>query len=462
LENKQLLGWDMLFNNWEKIIENGKTPKLKEVRRDILDILTTAIKAVDPYNTVKSRFDGNKILLSSKIIDTSDFKDIFLIGFGKASFGMAKAVCDSVKIKTGAIISNNSHQNMETYCVKTLIGGHPIPNENSLDSTEQILKIVKKCGKDDLLIVLISGGGSSLLCKPHVNLNDLQTTTDLLLKSGANINEINTIRKHLSYVKGGQLAAQANCNVVSFILSDIIGDPIDFIASGPTCPDSTTYHDAQNILKKYDLWMNVPGSIRKEIENGIEGKILETPKKDSSFFSNVNNIIVANNEIACKTAEKKAKDLGYYTMLLTTQLEGEAKEVGKYLVEKAINYSIDVEKMVFIAGGETTVMIKGKGKGGRNQEMVLGSVKELSDNDVVFSSFATDGIDGVSDAAGAIADRFTLSKAKELKLDPNDYLNQNNSYEFFKLLDDLLKTGPTGTNVMDLQILIKIKNNYIK
>jgi hydroxypyruvate reductase/glycerate 2-kinase len=462
LENKQLLGWDMLFNNREKIIENGKTPKLKEVRRDILDILTSAIKAVDPYNAVKSRFDGKKILLDSKIIDTSDFKEIFLIGFGKASFGMAKAVCDSVKIKAGAIISNTSHQSIEKYCVKTLIGGHPIPNENSIDSTEKILKIVKKCGKDDLLIVLISGGGSALLCKPRVNLQDLQITTDLLLKSGANINEINTIRKHLSYVKGGQLAALANCNIVSFIISDIIRDPIEFIASGPTYPDSTTFNDTKIILKKYDLWMNVPPSIRKEIENGITGKTPETPKKDASIFSNVNNMIVANNEIACETAEKKAKELGYHTMLLTTQLEGEAKEVGKYLVEKAINYSTDVEKMVFITGGETTVTIKGKGKGGRNQEMVLSCIKDLSDNDVIFSSFATDGIDGVSDAAGAIADRFSLSKAKELKLSPDEYMNDNNSYEFFKLLDDLIITGPTGTNVMDLQILIKIKNNYIK
>ena len=446
----------MLFKNRKQIIENGQTPLLKEVRKDILDILSSAIEAVDPYNAVKSRFDGNRIVLNSTIIDTFDFKNIFLIGFGKASFGMAKAVCDSIKIKSGAIISNNPTQNLKTNCVNTLIGGHPIPNEDSINSTEQILEIGKKCGKDDLLIILISGGGSALLCKPRVSLKDLQITTDLLLKSGANINEINTIRKHISFVKGGQLAAQANCNIVSFIISDIIGDPIEFIASGPTYPDSTTYHDAKNILKKYNLWIKVPLSIRKVIESGITGLIPETPKKDDSLFSNVNNMIVANNEIACKAAEKKAKDLGYHTMLLTTKLEGEAKDVGKFLVEKANNYSIDVDKMVFIAGGETTVTIKGKGKGGRNQEMILGSVKELSDNDVVFSSFATDGIDGVCDVAGAIADGFTLSKANKMKLDPNIYLNDNNSFEFFKLLADLLKTGPTGTNVMDLQILIKI------
>ena len=451
----------MLFKNRKQIIENGQTPLLKEVRRDILDILTSAIEAVDPYNALKENFDGNSIVFNSKIIDTADFNDIYLVGFGKASIGMAEAVCNSIKIKSGAIISNDYNQNLKTKHIKILIGGHPIPNEDSINSTEQILEIVKNCGKDDLLIVLISGGGSALLCKPRVNLSDLQKTTDLLLKSGANINEINTIRKHLSYVKGGQLATQANCTIVSFIISDIIGDPIEFIASGPTYPDSTTYHDAKDILKNYNLWMKIPQSIIEIIDNGITGKIPETPKKNDSLFSNVHNLIVANNEIACKTAEKKAKDLGYQTMLLTTQLEGEAKDVGKYLVEKAKNFSVNVEKMVFIAGGETTVTIKGKGKGGRNQELVLGSVKELSDNSLVFSSFATDGIDGVCNAAGAIADKFTLSKANKMKLNPDDYLDDNNSFEFFKLLDDLLKTGPTGTNVMDLQILIKIKNNYI-
>ena len=447
----------MLFKNREQIIENGQTPLLKEVRRNILDIFASAIDAVDPYNAVKSKFDGNNIILGSKLIDTSDFKNVYLIGFGKASVGMVKAVCDSIKIRSGAIISNNSCENMQTYCVNTLIGGHPIPDKNSIDSTEQILDIVKKCGEDDLLIVLISGGGSALLCKPQVRLNDIQITTDLLLKSGANINEINTIRKHLSFVKGGQLAAQANCTIVSFIISDIIGNPIEFIASGPTYPDSTTYYDAQNILKKYDLLMKVPPSIRNVINNGIAGIIPETPKKDDSVFSNVYNLIVANNEIACITAEEKAKKLGYQTILLTTQLEGEAKDVGLYLVEKAINYSIHENNMVFIAGGETTVTIKGEGKGGRNQEMVLSSIKKLADSDIVFSSFATDGIDGVCNAAGAIADAFTLSRAKKKKLNPNNYLNDNNSFEFFKSLGDVLITGPNGTNVMDLQILIKIK-----
>jgi len=203
--------------------------------------------------------------------------------------------------------------------------------------------------------------------------------------------------------------------------------------------------------------MKLPSSVRKIVEDGAKGKIPETPKKDDPVFDNVFNFVVANNKIACRAAKDKVEELGYKTMLLTTSLDGEAKDVGRYLAEKATNYLTDAKKMVFISGGETTVTIKGSGKGGRNQEMVLGSVEELANKDVVFSSFATDGIDGMCDAAGAIADAYTLMRALKKDLDPNRFLNENNSYEFFKNLDDLFVTGPTGTNVMDIQILVKIR-----
>ena len=446
----------MLFKNRDKIIENGQTFQLKEARKDILDIFSSSIEAVNPYYTVKSKFRDNKIVFRSKTFDTSEFKNIYLVGFGKASVGMAKAVCDSINVKAGAIITNKSFQNTEINCVDILEGGHPIPDKNSIDSTKKILDIIKKCNEDDLLIVLISGGGSALLCKPRVNLDDIQITTDFLLKSGANISEINTIRKHLSFVKGGQLAALTKCTIISFIISDIINDPIEFIASGPTFSDSTTFSDAQDIIKKYNLWLKVPPTIRDVIGNGIVGKIPETPKKGDPVFTNVFNFLVANNDIACNSAEEKAEELGYKTMIVTTHLEGEAKEVGKYLVDKAINYLTNSKKIAFISGGETTVTIKGKGIGGRNQEMVLSGISELADKDVVFSSFATDGIDGKCDSAGAIADSYSLSRANKLGLDPISFLEENNSNKFFKLLEDLLITGPTGTNVMDLQILIKI------
>jgi len=445
----------MLFTNSEKIIENGKTSELKKIRKDVLEIFSAAIDAVDPYDSVKSKFIDGKILVNGKKFDLSNFGNIYLISFGKASIGMSKAVCDSIKISKGVIITNEPQGKLNNKNVSIFYGGHPIPNENGMKGTENAVELVKKCNEKDLLIVLISGGGSALFAKPKVSLDDLQRTTDLLLKSGANINEINTIRKHLSFVKGGQLLKSVKCKVISLIISDVINDPLEFIASGPTCPDSTTYRDAKNTLEKYNLYSKIPNSVITIIEDGISGKIPETPKKDNPIFKNVDNFIVANNQIACKAAYNKAEKLGYRSLILTTSLKGEARDIGQYLVEKAINHLTEDKKIAFISGGETTVTIKGNGHGGRNQEMVLSAINLLNNEKVVFSSLATDGVDGKSNAAGAIADAFSYTKAKNKNLDIQNFLDENNSYEFFKKMDDLLITGPTGTNVMDIQILIK-------
>jgi glycerate 2-kinase len=444
----------MLFKNREKIIENGQTPELKKIREDILDILTFALDSVNPYEVVKSRFYEKKINIGKETVDPSDFENIYVVGFGKASVGMAQAICDSIDVKKGVIITNDPTNKVRSERVDTFVGSHPIPDQNSIGGTDKILDIIKMCGNEDLLIALISGGGSALLCKPRVSLKDLQQTTDLLLRSGADINEINTIRKHLSFVKGGQLAKFAKCRAVSFIISDIVGDPMEFIASGPTYPDSTTYDDAKMIFKKYDIWKKLPSGVTNILNDGVQGILAETPKKGDHVFDNLSNFIVANNEIACKAAEDKARKLGYTTKLLTTSLTGEAREIGVYLVDKAKNYSKASGKYIFISGGETTVTIKGSGKGGRNQEMVLGSVECMADTDIVFASFATDGIDGKSDATGAVADGFSLVRAREKGLDPAEFLKENNSYNFFKRLDDLFMTGPTGTNVMDIQIIV--------
>ena len=444
----------MLFRNREQIIKNGKTPELKKIRKDVLDILDSVLDAVDPYKAVKSRFNSDKIVFEEVSIDISDFDNVYLVGFGKASVGMAQAVCDSVDVKEGVVVTNDPNSQVRSDNVVTIVGGHPLPDQGSIDGAEKILSVVEKCNDCDVLIVLISGGGSALLSKPRVCLEDLQSVTSLLLKCGADINEINTIRKHLSLVKGGQLTAASNGVVISFIISDIIGDPMSFIASGPTYPDSTSFADAKSVLERYDLWEKIPLSVKKVVDDGVKGVIPDTPNKDDVVFKNVFNFIVANNGIACKAAERKARNLGYKTMLLTTSLDGEAKEKGRFLVDKVLNYMNSERKLVFISGGETTVTIHGDGKGGRNQEMILGSVRELFEKDVVFASFATDGVDGMSDAAGAIADGFTLSRAQRKDLDPDVFLRDNNSYEFFKNLDDLFMTGPTGTNVMDVQIVI--------
>jgi len=319
----------MLFKNRQQIIEHGQTPELQKIRADLLDILSAAVEAADPYIAVNVRVSESGIEIKDKKIDYSDFENIYLIGFGKASVGMAQAVCDTTNIANGVVVTNDSNNIVKNENVTTIVGGHPIPDQQSIDGTERIMGIVKRCGTNDLLIVLISGGGSALLCMPRIPLNDLQQTTDLLLKSGANINEINTIRKHLSFVKGGQLAASAPCKIVSLIISDIVGDPMEFIASGPTYPDSTTFGDAQDILKKYNLWNQLPVTVKNTIVDGVNAKIPETPKKGDPVFDNVHNIIVANNEIACKAAEARARDLGYdQTMLLTTALTGEARDIG--------------------------------------------------------------------------------------------------------------------------------------
>ena len=256
----------MLFKNKNQIVNNGLTTELKKSRNDILDIFSAAVDAVDPYKSVISQFKNETIIYDSKKVDISDFDNVFLVGFGKASTGMAKAVYDSIKIKNGAIITNDPNKKLLKENLKTYVGSHPIPEQLNIEATEEIIKVINKCSKNDLLIVLISGGGSALLCKPRVGLKDLQITTDLLLRCGADIKEINTVRKHISFVKGGQLVGLSKCKIVSFIISDIIGDPIEFISSGPTSPDSTTYIDAKNVLLKYDILDKVTHSVVEIIE----------------------------------------------------------------------------------------------------------------------------------------------------------------------------------------------------
>jgi len=443
----------MVFKNREQLVNNGSTDKIRKKRSDVLEILESVVESVNPYNAVISKCKEHKILLDSEEIDSKDFNDIFVVGFGKASIGMIQAAVDALQIKQGIAVTNDSEGLIMGDQIEVIVGGHPLPNNGSVLGTEKILDLIHQCKSDDLLLVMISGGGSALLCKPRVSLEDLQVTTNLLLKSGADISEINTIRKHLSFVKGGQLTKQANCKVISFIISDIIDDPIEFIASGPTSPDSTTFKDAEEVLAKYDIWKKIPNEVKKVIKDGINGKISETPKKDDSFCNKITNEIVANNKVACNAAVNKAELLGYNPLFLTSSLTGEAKDIGKYLIKKAKSY-INDENRIFITGGESTVTIQGEGKGGRNQEMVLGAIEKLAETEMVFASFATDGCDGTSDAAGAIIDGDSYLKAKKKNLKYTDYLKDNNSYEFFKHLNDLFITGPTGTNVMDIQIVV--------
>lgn len=442
----------MLVKNYDRLIQNGRTPLLQKKRKDILDMFTAAFEAVDPYLVVEKVIQDHQLVFPSETIDLTSFDHLYLVGFGKASIGMARAVCDAIPVTRGVVITNDPSAQFSHPSIEVFVGGHPLPNEASITGAEQILNLLHQAGENDAILTLISGGGSALFCQPRIPLTDLIQTTHLLLRSGATIQEINTVRKHLSLVKGGQMVGHTKSTIFSLIISDIVGDPLSSIASGTTVPDSTTFSDAQTILHHYDVWSRIPESVRSVITEGIARKIPETPKPTDPMFDRVFNYIIANNTLACEAAAHKAKELGYIPIIITTSLTGEARMMGRFLINKA-RQSLTREHAVFISGGETTVTVKGSGRGGRNQELVLGGIEEIADSSMVVASLATDGLDGTSDAAGALADGYTLLRAHEKQLFPERFLTENNSSEFFTQLHDAILTGPTGTNVMDVQII---------
>ncbi len=421
-------------------------PQMQQARRHALEIIEQVLVQMDPYTLLSSRIqrEKNHLMVLDKKYDLSQFANIYLIGFGKASYGMAQAIYPLLDIAQGAIITTEK---------KTLPGitihqgTHPLPSQKNIQATQQLLDIVDTTTEQDLLLVLISGGGSSLFCQPKIPLDHLTDLTATLIHKGCAITELNTVRGHLSHVKLGGLAQRSKAHIISLIISDVIGDPLDFIASGPTYPGSSTPTDAKHILQKYSLWEH-----NSFIKDSITREINSTKQKKKISPSHVDNLIIANNHLACAQALTVSQKQGYHSHLLTTTLQGEARQIGRDLARYAKIFPRATS--VIIAGGETTVTVTGKGKGGRNQELVLGALQELQNTPIIIASVGTDGIDGSTDAAGAIADASSLSRAKEKGLDPNLFLKNNDSYNFFYKLDDLLITGPTGTNVMDLQVLV--------
>jgi glycerate 2-kinase len=444
----------MLFTNADELVRNGGTPILQQKRNDVLEMLTAAVEAVDPYTVVRDHFHGSELRFASESFDLSTFDHVYVVGFGKASVKMAQAVCDAVPVTKGVVVTNDPVARLSSEVVSVVVGGHPLPTEESIRGAEQILKILQKCTENDCVIVLISGGGSALFCLPLVPLDDLRKTTALLLGSGAEIKEMNVIRKHLDAVKGGQLARYIKGITLSVIISDVVHDPLSSIASGPTSPDSSTFSDARVILRRYGLWETVPGSVRTVIEEGCAGRFLETPTDDDPVFRSVFSFIVANNARAVQAAEQKAEELGYGAMVLSTAVTGEARDLGPYLVQKA-RQSVSPGKTVFSSGGEPTVTLRGKGHGGRNLELVLSCVEAIAGSELVVASCATDGVDGNCPGAGAVADGASLRRAKIKEVSVSDFLAENDSYGFFSRLGDVLMTGPTGTNVMDVQIVLR-------
>ncbi len=438
---------------------------LQQLRNDGMDFFTHALRAVDPVEAVKRclKVEGGDLTVDGKAYSLRDYDHIYVTGAGKAGASMALAVEAILgdRITKGVINVKYGHVS-QLKRVKLNEVGHPIPDEKGVSGSEEIAELLEQLGENDLAICLISGGGSALLPAPAqgISLEDKQRITNLLLECGANINEINAIRKHISKLKGGGLARLAYpSTLVALILSDVVGDPLDVIASGPTVPDKSTFGDCMGILRKYDLLDRIPESIRARFKRGIQGEIEETPKAGNPIFEKTHNVIIGSNIIAVKAAEQRARELGYHPLILSTYIEGETREVAKVhaAIAKEIiktNHPIGPPACI-ISGGETTVTIRGKGLGGRNQEFVLAAALDIQElKGVVVLSAGTDGTDGPTDAAGAIADANTIRRAHELGLDATAHLNDNDSYHFFEKIGDLLITGPTNTNVMDLRLIL--------
>ena len=438
---------------------------VKSLRKDALSILRFSIKACDPFYAIRRciKLKQKKLGVNHLPYDLKSFQRIFIIGAGKASARMAFALEEILgeKISSGIVITKEGYL-APLKRIELVEGGHPLPDRYGWQATRRILRLLSRANGNDLIIFLLSGGGSSLLVSPvsGISLKDKIKLTDQLLRCGANIKEINAIRKHISQVKGGRLAQLAQPSpVLTLILSDVIGDRLDSIASGPTAPDNTTFSECLKIIQKYELTDKIPPSIYLRLKKGAEGKIQETPKPGDRIFKRVRNVIIGSNRIALQAAKKKAEDLGFNVLILPRPVSGDTTRAALRhvsLVRKIKKEGDPISPPAcVISGGETTVKIKGKGLGGRNQEFTLVGAMEISGmENVVFLSAGTDGTDGPTDAAGAICDGDTIKKALKCGLDPKRYLNDNDSYHFFQTLGDLIITGPTHTNVMDVHLIL--------
>ena len=436
-----------------------------ERRRQIVRVLEAALGAVDPAAAVRRHFrrEGDILWVAETRYDLTRYAHVYVVGTGKAGAPMAQAVEEVLgdRLTAGQVNVKYGH-GLPTRIVQINEAGHPIPDEAGLSGAERIAGLLDAAGRDDLVLCLISGGGSALMTLPveGVTLVDIKALTDALLRASATINEINAIRKHLDRLKGGNLARRAYpAQVISLILSDVIGNPLDVIASGPTVPDSSTFADAYALLERYGLLPVVPIPIIEYLRRGLRGDTADTPKAGDPLFEHTQNVVVASNDIAARAAESAAQEMGFNTLLLSTYIDGEAKEIAKVYVALAKEVLASGRPIArpacIIAGGETTVTIRGQGKGGRNQEMALSAAMGIQGlDDVAIVCLATDGTDGPTDASGALADGQTLERAAALGLDPWLHLENNDSYPFFAALNDLLLTGPTNTNVNDLTFVV--------
>uniref|UniRef100_A0A831ZXD9 Glycerate kinase n=1 Tax=Desulfacinum infernum TaxID=35837 RepID=A0A831ZXD9_9BACT len=430
-------------------------------REDLIGMYRAALAAVDPEAAVHRHVQrqGDRLSVSDRVLDLDAFERVFLLGAGKGTAPMAKALEDILgeRLSEGVVVVKYGH-GLPLKRVQVLEAAHPVPDAAGVRGTEQMLELAHRAGSKDLVIAAFSGGGSALTPAPvpPLTLEHKQRTTALLLAAGATIQEMNAVRKHLSRFKGGGLArAAAPASVVTLLLSDVVGDPLDVIASGPTAPDPSTYEQCMDVIRRYGLDDKIPEEVLGVLREGIEGRRPETPKPDDPVFERVFHVVVANNMAALGAAQEEATRRGYRTLVLTSRLEGEAREAAKViaaLAKEVASSGKPVEPPAcLLFGGETTVTLGNSfGRGGRNQELALACAVALDGwPSITVLSAGTDGTDGPTDAAGAFADGQTVRRAARMGMDARAFLDRHDAYAFFKALGDLVITGPTRTNVMD-------------
>lgn len=439
--------------------------QLGQMREDAKAIFQAGVTAVEPMRAVLNHLSlaGGTLTAGDEHWHLAPEGRVFLVGAGKAAGPMAAAVETILgeRLAKGVVVTKYGHH--YPLCKTRLLeAGHPVPDRNGLAASLEVSALLQEAGEGDLVIVVLSGGGSALLPAPPqpISLEEKMVVTSLLLGCGATINEINAVRKHISLLKGGGMARlAAPARLLTLILSDVVGDPLDVIASGPTVPDQSTFADALGIVQHYRLEGEVPPAVLTHLQKGATGSIPETPKRDAPFFRRTINLLVGNNTMAVFAAAARARQLGYNTLILSTTIIGETRPVAGMHAALAREIVATGNPLpspaCLISGGETTVTLRGNGKGGRNQEFALAAALEIRDlPGVLILSAGTDGTDGPTDAAGAFADGTTVRRGQAANLDALSQLEKNNAYPFFAALNDLLQTGPTNTNVMDLRMVL--------
>ena len=429
-------------------------------------LFKAGLEAVDPYASILQQVTirNNRLVVGGSRYPLAEYRRVVAVGAGKASARMAQGLEHVLGhcLETGLVVTKYGHA-VPTRIVQVVEAGHPVPDRAGLQASQRLQALVRGLTRHDLVIVLLSGGASSLLPAPApgLSLEDKRTTTQLLLKSGATIQEMNAVRKHLSTLKGGQLAALTQARVLTLILSDVIGNDLGTIGSGPTAPDDTTFRGAWTIIQKYSLGTSVPVPVRRHLLQGLRRKVRETPKAGSPIFKRVQHHLLGNNEAAVETAARSAVHEGLRTMVITSTLTGEAKEAAKVfgaMARELVSRERPLRRpCCLVAGGELTVTVRGSGRGGRAQEFALAAALEIQGlKNVWIAGFATDGSDGPTDVAGAIVDSGTVARARRKRQEPERALLENNAYDFFRKVGGHIMTGPTGTNVNDLYLLLAL------